>query len=405
MRWTRKGIVAEIKKLHAEGVELNYATAEANNLNLVRAAAWHFGTWRRAVEAAGIDYQSVCKYRRWDRDRITARIRELHSEGADLSWRSISLEVDPPLAAAALRKNGFSTWREAIAAAGLDINEVARYQYWDEARVLREIKALQKARVPLSSKLVQHDHQKLFFAARRRFGSWDEALAASGLKAENVRLRRAYERKPRQRRVHPDQLALIAEEALPETSVAQPAARRRAKKVEPEIVAKPAKTVASKPIATKAVTGKTASKKAVAPQVATVKTARKDTAKPDTVKPAAKGVKSTSTKIPVAKTTNAKMATTKTATAKTTTAKTAAAKPAATKKPAAKSAATKPAVVKAGAKKSAAASAATGSGKSAASRVSTAKNSGSKAAPALKKKPEAQAARAKSPRAAQKTAR
>jgi hypothetical protein len=41
MRWTRKSIIAEIKSLHDAGEALNYSAAEANRLNLVRAAAWH----------------------------------------------------------------------------------------------------------------------------------------------------------------------------------------------------------------------------------------------------------------------------------------------------------------------------------------------------------------------------
>ena len=191
MRWTRKSIVAAIKKLHGAGVELNYATAEAQHLNLVRAAAWHFGTWRRAVEAADIDYESIGKYRRWDRERIVARIKELAAQGADLSWRSVSVELDPPLAAAALRPNGFNSWREAIAAAGLNINEVARYQLWDEERVVSDIKALHRARVALSSKAVQTDNQPLFCAARRRFGSWDGAIEAAGISTDDTRMRRS----------------------------------------------------------------------------------------------------------------------------------------------------------------------------------------------------------------------
>ncbi|HEX8234950.1 MAG TPA: hypothetical protein VF600_03255 [Abditibacteriaceae bacterium] len=189
MRWTRKAIVAEIKRLHAEGAELNYATAENNHLNLVRAAAWHFGTWRRAVESAGIEYESISKYQRWNRERIVARIRELHSEGADLNWRAVSTEIDPPLAAAALRTNGFQSWRDAIRASGLDINGVARYQAWDEERIIKDIKALHRAGLPLSSKAVQLRNQPLFCAARRRFGSWDEALAAAGLSVQDIRLR------------------------------------------------------------------------------------------------------------------------------------------------------------------------------------------------------------------------
>ena len=73
MRWTRKKILQEIKRLHDEGTELYYSAAERNHLNLVRAAAWHFGTWRLAVEQAGLDYESLSRYRRWSRERIIKR--------------------------------------------------------------------------------------------------------------------------------------------------------------------------------------------------------------------------------------------------------------------------------------------------------------------------------------------
>lgn len=190
MRWTRKGIVAEIRRLHESGTELNYATAELRHLNLVRASAWHFGTWKMAVEAAGLDYDSLSKYRRWNRDRIIERIRALKKQGKDLSWRSISTEVDPALAAAALRPNGFASWRDALAAAGIDPNEVSRYESWNGERVIAEIKALNRRSAPLSSKNAQMEHPKLFCAARRRFGSWDGALVAAGLDADKIRLRR-----------------------------------------------------------------------------------------------------------------------------------------------------------------------------------------------------------------------
>ena len=189
LRWTRKTIIEEIKRLKSQGVELNYTSAEANHLNLVRAAAWHFGTWRRAVESSGIDYESLSKYRRWDQQRIIQRILDLHHEGADLSWRAVSLEVDPPLAAAALRPNGFASWRDAIAAAGLDINLVARYQSWNADRIVKEIKKLHKQSSPLSSKAMQSTNQPLFCAGRRKFGSWDDALRAAGLNVDKIRLR------------------------------------------------------------------------------------------------------------------------------------------------------------------------------------------------------------------------
>lgn len=189
MRWTKKTVIERLHSLHAEGIDLSYARAEAERIHIVRAAAWHFGSWRLALEAAGLDAQALARYQKWSRERIVGRIRELHAQGEDLSWRSVSTQVDPPLAAAALRPNGFSSWREAIAAAGLDINEIARYGQWSAERIVCELRALQQAGRPLSSKAAQAANPALFCAARRRFGSWDCALEAAGLDASAIRLR------------------------------------------------------------------------------------------------------------------------------------------------------------------------------------------------------------------------
>ena len=190
MRWTRKSIVEEIRTLHANGDELNYSSAEEDNLGLVQAAAWHFGTWRRAVETAGFDYESVSKYRRWTTERVLEAIREHHRRGSDLSWRIFSQEIDPPLAAAAVRSNvGFDTWHEAITAAGIDYEKVARYRHWTPERVVKEIQELAAQGAPLSSKLVQNNHPPLYNAAKRRFKQWDLALTAAGIDPEKVRQR------------------------------------------------------------------------------------------------------------------------------------------------------------------------------------------------------------------------
>jgi len=190
LHWTRQSIIDEIRRLHKAKEDINYAAVEANHLSLIRAASWHFGKWRRAVEEAGIDYESLSRYRRWSKERIIARIQELYAQGQDLSWRSISQQVDPALAASALRPNGFGSWPEAIEAAGLDIDEVARYKYWNKERVLKAIKERHQAGVNLSSRNAQKNDQSLFCAARRRYGTWDNALEAAGLDASKIRIRR-----------------------------------------------------------------------------------------------------------------------------------------------------------------------------------------------------------------------
>ena len=192
MRWTRKAIIEEIRTLNAAGDELNYSSAEENHLNLVRAAAWHYGTWKRAIETAGLSYDDISKYRRWSRERIIAGIREYQAAGGDLSWRVISAEGAPALAVAAVRDNvGFDTWYDAVTAAGIDYEQVARYRHWTPQRVVQEIQELAEKEAPLSSKLVQQNHPPLYNAAKRRFKQWDDALMAAGINPDKVRQRRA----------------------------------------------------------------------------------------------------------------------------------------------------------------------------------------------------------------------
>jgi len=191
MRWTRKTIIEEIRSLHSSGEELNYSSAEDNNLGLVQAAAWHFGTWRRAVETAGFDYDTVSKYRRWTTEGVIEAIREHHRNGSDLSWRVFSQEIDPPLAAAAVRSNvGFDTWHDAVTAAGIEYEKVARYRHWTPERVVKEIQDLAANGAPLSSKMVQNNHPPLYNAAKRRFKQWDLALEAAGISPDKIRQRR-----------------------------------------------------------------------------------------------------------------------------------------------------------------------------------------------------------------------
>jgi hypothetical protein len=56
-KWTRERIIGEINKLRNEGVCLRPSVLRKNGMTtLVSAAEYHFGSWRRAVEHCGLDY-------------------------------------------------------------------------------------------------------------------------------------------------------------------------------------------------------------------------------------------------------------------------------------------------------------------------------------------------------------
>jgi len=64
-----------LKKLYKQGVDLSYNALAARHQPLVSAAAYHFGSYRAAVEKAGIDYSTVVRRPRWTRAAIIKLIK------------------------------------------------------------------------------------------------------------------------------------------------------------------------------------------------------------------------------------------------------------------------------------------------------------------------------------------
>jgi hypothetical protein len=194
-KWSKESIAERIKEMHGEGIDLNYADIADNHVALLRAATRYFGSWRSAVEYSGLDYEGIRKYKTWTQDRILERIRELHTAGEDLSWRHVSTQVDPQLAAAATKKKHFGSWRNAIEAAGLKYSDIRRYREWDEQAVIDRLRELHEQGKDLNAKSMEELDITLITAARRRFESWDKALTAAGLDYSKIVLRKPFKRR------------------------------------------------------------------------------------------------------------------------------------------------------------------------------------------------------------------
>ncbi|MCC6446420.1 MAG: hypothetical protein IT210_23585 [Armatimonadetes bacterium] len=188
-RRSKEAIADEIRKLFEADEDLSYGHMEKNHVALFRAAVRRFGSWKEAIAAAGLDYEEIRKYKVWTAERIVERIRELAETGEDLSWYNVSEKLDPQLAAAAIRKCRYGSWKKAVEAAGLDYDIIRKYQSWTEDRILARIQEMAQDGIELNSKKIQQTDITLFTAARRRFDSWDNALAQAGLDFRSIRLR------------------------------------------------------------------------------------------------------------------------------------------------------------------------------------------------------------------------
>ncbi|HEV3272638.1 MAG TPA: hypothetical protein VGZ93_10705 [Candidatus Methylacidiphilales bacterium] len=192
--WSPELVTEEIRIWQEFGKPLYSHYMRHNYQPLLAAGIRYFRTWRAAVEAAGIPYNSVRKYRDWSKERIIETIKRLEKEGVDLSFRSMMLSKYAPMVYAAIRPNHFGSWKDALAAAGLAPEEIYRYRSWDDESIIAEIRRLKDEGVDLSSKKMDETSNPLIATARRRFGNWGAAVESAGIDYSSVRRRRRWTR-------------------------------------------------------------------------------------------------------------------------------------------------------------------------------------------------------------------
>jgi hypothetical protein len=194
MIWTRDEILKAIKRLYKSGANLSYNALAAKRQSLVSASAYHFGSYRKAVEKAGIDYEMISRRPRWTRQLIIGLIKDARREGDDLHWSAVTKRRDDlgKAAFASLQPRLFGSWDRALHGAGLDADEINRYRKWDKQTIVWELRSRHRNHDALNSGTMQREDPGLHAAAVRHFASYDAALRAAKLDPEKVRERRTW---------------------------------------------------------------------------------------------------------------------------------------------------------------------------------------------------------------------
>lgn len=165
-RWNQASIVLAIKDRLRKGQTLASSKAPPR---FVAAARWHFGSWKAALAAAGVDAQKV-RLRRgpYRRQEILAVLRRLAREGKPL--RSSTLAGAVNLEAV---RTLFGSVEAAIRAAGLAHARTHPTQKWSRERLIEELRRrAQRGDLTLTRAL--HRAVQLYFggahAARKAAG-------------------------------------------------------------------------------------------------------------------------------------------------------------------------------------------------------------------------------------------
>jgi hypothetical protein len=80
----------------------------------------------------------------------------------------------------------FGDWDKALRGAGFDPKIMRMRAVWDREKVIVQIRRMRKQSLPIYAHYAMKNHQSLFRAALRQFGSWNQALIAAGVEKKQV---------------------------------------------------------------------------------------------------------------------------------------------------------------------------------------------------------------------------
>lgn len=205
-RWSPPRVLTMIRHLAKKDRQLTHAELDRRYRSLASSARRHFGSWRKAVLAAGVEPIRLRKVVPWSPDRVMEFIltRALRNECL------IARRIEPRSVVAAARRL-FGSWQAAIQAAGVDVlltqqslpcpaapdlsacpkrnttqvrRAVRANVRWTKERIVTALRARLNEHKPLNPIGIARDDDKLYQALRRHMGSWEGALRAAGIDPE-----------------------------------------------------------------------------------------------------------------------------------------------------------------------------------------------------------------------------
>jgi len=180
--WDEDTVVATIRARHRAGESVAYRSVPTK---LADAAVYHCGTWKNAIELAGLDYAKVRRSSpAWSRAEIVAALRAGARSGKTGTGAKGPVSNAVWLAA----RREFGSARKALAAAGLDPDKILRTRRLDDRELARAVRRL--VREDPATSEGQLRSLPLGRVVVRRFGTLERGLRRLGIRWRPKRKRR-----------------------------------------------------------------------------------------------------------------------------------------------------------------------------------------------------------------------
>lgn len=168
---------------------------------LRRGAARMFGSWKKAIEAAGLDYNLISKnpLKYPTRKKVLHEILRRRKAGLPLNARTLSMSVKK--GDGTLYRKGreyFGSWKKALKAAGIRYKDIVQVsgpsqKYPTTAAVISEIQRRQKEGISVrycDIIIGSHSDRPLYAGAKRHIGKWATAVKRAGFSYRKMYPRR-----------------------------------------------------------------------------------------------------------------------------------------------------------------------------------------------------------------------
>jgi hypothetical protein len=199
-KWSPAKILMIIRNLARRHRPLNTAQLERRYGSMLSAARRLFGSWSKAVLAAGVDPAKLQRVVPWTRERVIEAVLTRALRNEPLSGRSTQ-----PRSLVEAGQRFFGSWAAAVEAAGLDPKAIVLLQPssanpaavavpaagteyvhrprqpWAREMVITAILTRLRQQKSLNALALSTEDRALYRAATRRFGNWSNALLAAGL--------------------------------------------------------------------------------------------------------------------------------------------------------------------------------------------------------------------------------
>lgn len=189
-RWRGDAVVTAIDERRGAGSTLVASAVHQEDPSLFSAAIHRYGSWGRALRAAGLDPAAYRLPRKWSLAKAHDWVWTRQAQGLPIT----AGHVPHGLYGHVVRKTG-AGWAAFVESLGINYPAKQVWSRWSNESVVAAIRERRRLEQPLHARaMLTTGARGLFLAAYKRFGSWDAALAAAGIDPSMIRKRRTWSR-------------------------------------------------------------------------------------------------------------------------------------------------------------------------------------------------------------------